>query len=514
MADNSANNKRIAKNTFLLYGRMLLLLLIGLYTSRVVLAALGVDDFGIYNVVGGIVAMFTMISGALSAAISRFITYELGTGNSEKLKRVFSTSVTIQLIFSGILIVLAETIGLWFLNNKLVIPDARLFAAHWVFQLSIVTFVVNLISVPYNATIIAHERMSAFAYISIIEAVAKLAVAWLITTTEHDKLILYAILLAVIAVAIRMIYSSYCAKHFEECHFRFKIDSGLLKDMFSFAGWNMIGATSAILRDQGGNILINMFGGPAVNAARGIAFQINSALMGFVTNFQMALNPQIIKNYASQNRDYMMQLIFQGSRLSFYIFFLMALPVFVSTPYILKLWLTIVPEHTVLFVRLVIIFSLSEALSVSLKTAMYATGKVKTYQICVGGLQLLNFPISYVLLRMGFMSEIIVVVAIAVSFLCLLARLIILKPMIGISPSKFMLKVFLNCAVVSILASILPIYLLSVFSQSFTSFIILSAISMLCSIVGILFAGCNKQERRMVFEKGLALYHRFLGGSK
>ena len=514
MTNNSANNKRIAKNTILLYGRMLFLLLIGLYTSRVILAALGVDDFGVYNVVGGIVAMFTMVSGALSAAISRFITYELGTRNIEKLKRVFSTAVSIQLIFSGILIILAETIGLWVLNNKLVIPDSRLFAAHWVFQLSIITFVVNLISVPYNAAIIAHERMSAFAYISIIDAVAKLAVAWLITTTEHDKLILYAILLAVIAVAIRMIYGSYCARHFEECHFRFKIDSGLLKDMFSFAGWNMIGATSAILRDQGGNILINMFGGPAVNAARGIAFQINNALMGFVTNFQMALNPQIIKNYASQNRDYMMQLIFQGSRLSFYIFFLMALPVFVSTPYILRLWLTIVPEHTVLFVRLVIIFSLSEALSVSLKTAMYATGKVKTYQICVGGLQLLNFPISYVLLRMGFMPEIIMVVAIAVSFLCFLARLIILKPMIGISPSKFMIKVFLNCSVVSILASILPIYLLSVFSQSFTSFITLSAISMLCSVVGILFAGCNKQERRMVFEKGVALYHRFLGRSK
>lgn len=512
--NNSTNNKRIAKNTILLYGRMLFLLLIGLYTSRVVLAALGVDDFGVYNVVGGIVAMFTMVSGALSAAISRFITYELGTGNSEKLKRVFSTSVTIQLIFSGILIVLAETIGLWFLNNKLVIPDARLFAAHWVFQLSIVTFIVNLISVPYNAAIIAHERMSAFAYISIIEAVAKLSVAWLITTTEHDKLILYAVLLAVIAVAVRMIYGSYCTRHFEECHIHLKLDSDLLKDMFSFAGWNMIGATSAILRDQGGNILINMFGGPAVNAARGIAFQINNALMGFVTNFQMALNPQIIKNYASQNRDYMMQLIFQGSRLSFYIFFLMALPVFVSTPYILRLWLTIVPEHTVLFVRLVIIFSLSEALSVSLKTAMYATGKVKTYQICVGGLQLLNFPVSYVLLRMGFMPEIIMVVAIAVSFLCLLARLIILKPMIGISPSKFMIKVFLNCSVVSILASILPIYLLSVFSQSFTSFITLSAISMLCSVVGILFAGCNKQERRMVFEKGVALYHRFLGRSK
>ena len=511
---NSANNKRIAKNTILLYGRMVFLLIVGLYTSRVVLAALGVVDFGIYNVVGGIVAMFTMISGALASAISRFITYELGTGNVKKLKRVFSTAVTIQLIFSGILIVLAETVGLWFLNNKLVIPETRVFAAQWVFQLSIITFVVNLISVPYKAAIIAHERMSAFAYISIIEAVAKLAVAWLVSTTEHDKLVLYAILLAAIAMIIRMIYGSYCTRLFEECHFCLKLDSGLLKEMFSFAGWNMIGATSAILRDQGGNILINMFGGPAVNAARGIAFQINNALMGFVTNFQMALNPQIIKNYAAQNRDYMMQLIFQGSRLSFYIFFLMALPVFISTPYILNLWLTVVPEHTVLFVRLVIIFSLSEALSVSLKTAMYATGKVKAYQICVGGLQLLNFPISYVLLRLHFMPEIILVVAITVSFLCLLARLIILKPMIGISPKQFMIKVFLNCVIVSVISAMLPIYLLKVFPQSFVSFISLSAISMMCSVISIFFVGCNMQERQLVLVKGKAFLNKYRRHSK
>ena len=356
--------------------------------------------------------------------------------------------------------------------------------------------------------------MSAFAYISIIEAVAKLAVAWLVSTTEHDKLVLYAILLAAIAMIIRMIYGSYCTRLFEECHFCLKLDSGLLKEMFSFAGWNMIGATSAILRDQGGNILINMFGGPAVNAARGIAFQINNALMGFVTNFQMALNPQIIKNYAAQNRDYMMQLIFQGSRLSFYIFFLMALPVFISTPYILNLWLTVVPEHTVLFVRLVIIFSLSEALSVSLKTAMYATGKVKAYQICVGGLQLLNFPISYVLLRLHFMPEIILVVAITVSFLCLLARLIILKPMIGISPKQFMIKVFLNCVIVSVISAMLPIYLLKVFPQSFVSFISLSAISMMCSVISIFFVGCNMQERQLVLVKGKAFLNKYRRHSK
>ena len=316
MTNSSSNNKRIAKNTLLLYIRMLFLMVVSLYTSRVVLNALGVEDFGIYNVVGGVVAMFSMLSGSLSAAITRFITYELGTGNKENLKKIFSSSVTIQIGLAVLIALLAEAVGVWFLNVKMNIPDARMVAANWVFQFSILTFAINLISVPYNASIIAHERMSAFAYISILEAIGKLAIAFLITVSPMDRLIFYSLLMCAVALLVRLVYGYYCKKHFEECTYHFLWDKELLKRMFGFAGWNFIGASSAVLRDQGGNVVINLFCGPVVNAARGIASQVNTAVHGFVSNFMTALNPQITKSYASGNRDYMMTLIFQGAWLS------------------------------------------------------------------------------------------------------------------------------------------------------------------------------------------------------
>lgn len=325
MTDTSANNKRIAKNTLLLYFRMLFMMAVSLYTSRVVLNALGVEDFGIYNVVGGVVAMFSMLSGSLSAAITRFITYELGKGNQENLKKIFSSSVTIQIGLAILIIVVAEAIGVWFLNMKMNIPDVRITAANWVFQFSILTFAVNLISVPYNASIIAHERMSAFAYISILEAIGKLAIVFLIVISPMDKLIFYAILMCAVALIVRLAYGVYCKRHFEECTYHFIFDRDLLKHMFGFAGWNFIGATSAVLRDQGGNVVINLFCGPAANAARGIAFQVNNAISGFVTNFMTALNPQITKSYAAGDRKYMMTLIFQGARL-FVLYAFAALP--------------------------------------------------------------------------------------------------------------------------------------------------------------------------------------------
>lgn len=370
MTDTAQNNKRIAKNTLLLYVRMLFMMAVTLYTSRVVLNTLGVEDFGIYNVVGGVVAMFSVISGSLSAAISRFITYELGKGDKEKLIRIFSSSVTIQLVLGLIILILAEAIGIWFLNAKMTIPTDRMYAANWVFQLSILTFIINLISVPYNAAIIAHEKMSAFAYISILEVVAKLVIVYMLLWSPFDKLIFYAILMASVALIIRFVYGYYCKRHFEECTYHFIFDKELLKKMFGFAGWNFIGATSAVLRDQGGNIVINLFCGPAVNAARGIAYQVNNAISGFVSNFMMALNPQITKSYAAGDKEYMMTLIHQGARLSFYILLILSLPVIINAHYILTLWLKIVPEHTTQFVQLVLIFAMSESISNPLITAM------------------------------------------------------------------------------------------------------------------------------------------------
>lgn len=501
MSNTTENNKRIAKNTLLLYFRMLFLMAVSLYTSRVVLNALGVEDFGIYNVVGGVVAMFSVLSGSLSAAISRFITYELGKGNQENLNKIFSSAVTIQLGLAGIIILLAETIGIWFLNVQMNIPEVRMEAANWVFQFSILTFAINLISVPYNASIIAHEKMSAFAYISILEAVGKLFIAYLITIAPMDRLIFYAILMCVVALIVRFIYGNYCKRHFSECTYHFSWDKQLLKSMFSFAGWNFIGASSAVLRDQGGNVVINLFCGPAVNAARGIAFQVNNAVNQFVVNFMTALNPQITKSYAAGDRGYMMTLIFQGARLSFYMLLLLSLPILVNTHYILALWLKIVPEHAVLFVQLILIFALSESISQPLITAMLATGKIRNYQIIVGGLQMMNLPLSYILLRLGYFPEVVIVIAICISQCCLAARLILLRGMIGLSITKYLKNVYLNIIVVCIIAVILPLISAYYIKESFINFILISLIAVICTLSSIYFLGCNNQEREFIHQK-------------
>lgn len=508
MSQSSENNKRIAKNTLLLYFRMLLMMVVSLYTSRVVLNTLGVTDYGIYNVVGGVVAMFSIISGSLSAAISRFLTFELGRGDKEKLKRVFSSAVTIQFLLAGIIIVLAEAAGVWFLNVKMNIPADRMVAANWVFQFSIFTFAVNLVSVPYNATIIAHEKMSAFAYISILEAVGKLAIAFLIMVSPIDKLIFYAVLMCVVALAVRLTYGTYCKRHFEECTYHFIFDRELLKRMFGFAGWNFIGAASAVLRDQGGNVVINLFCGPAVNAARGIAYQVNGAIQGFVSNFMTALNPQITKSYASGDRDYMMTLIYQGARLSFYMLLLLSLPVIINTHYILVLWLKIVPEHTVLFIQLVLIFAMSESISNPLVTAMLATGNIRNYQIVVGGLQIMNLPISYVLLRLGMFPEIVMVVAIVISQCSLAARLYMLRGMIGLSARKYLRHVYFNVLTVTVLSAAVPFFVSKNINEGFFNFVLLCLLSVACTAVVIYYVGCNRNERQFIVSKAKALKHK------
>ena len=496
--ESSSNNKRIAKNTLLLYFRMLLTMVVSLYTSRVILNALGVEDFGIYNVVGGVVAMFTVISGSLSAAISRFITYELGKGDQSKLNKIFSASVTIQLLLSLIIVVLIESVGVRFLNAKMTIPADRITAANWVLQFSIITFVINLISIPYNAAIIAHERMSAFAYISILEAICKLAIAFLIMVSPMDKLVFYAILMCVVSVIVRFTYGHYCKKHFTECTYHFHWDKDILKKMFGFAGWNFIGAASGVLRDQGGNIIINLFFGPTVNAARGIAVQVNAAVVGFINNFMTALNPQITKSYASGENEYMLTLIYQGARLSFYMLLLLSLPIFLNTHYILFLWLRLVPDYAVLFVQLILMFALSESISQPLITAMLATGNIKKYQIVVGGMQLMNLPVSYILLRLGYPPQSVIITAIVISQLCLIARLILLRKMIGISFMHFMRKVYFNVILVTLLSIVVPLVIQLKVSECFASFIMLTIISVCCTTLAIIYVGCNKKERKIV----------------
>ena len=507
--NNSENSKRIAKNTLLLYVRMLFLMLISLYTSRVILNALGVEDYGIYNVVGGVVTMFSVLSGSLNAAISRFITFELGTGNIERLKKVFSSSVTIQAIIALVIIVLAETVGLWFLNEKMVIPENRLIAANWCFQFSIITFTINLLAVPFTASIIAHEKMSAFAYISILEALGKLIIAWCIVVNPIDKLVFFALMVAIVTCSVSLLYAWYCMRHFKECVYHFYYDHDLLKQMFNFAGWNFIGASSAILRDQGGNIILNLFFGPTVNAARAIAVKVSAVLTSFVQNFMVALNPQITKSYANGDHDYMFKLMFQGARLSYYILLLLCIPILLNTNYILVLWLKLVPEHTVLFVRLIIIFIMSESISGPLITAMLATGKIKNYQIVVGGLQMMNLPIAYLCLYLGAMPESIVLVAIVISQCCLAARLFMLRRMIGLQVGLYMRKVYFNVLTVTLMALIIPAFLYHYLLESFTTFITLSVLSIPCTLLSCLFVGSTNEERLLVYAKAKQMIMKY-----
>lgn len=510
MNNSSENNKRIAKNTLLLYFRMLFMMAVSLYTSRVVLNALGVEDFGIYNVVGGVVAMFSLLSGSLSTAISRFITYELGKKEQGNLNKIFSSAVTIQLTLAGIIVLVAECIGVWFLNTQMTIPATRIVASNWVFQISLLTFVINLISIPYNASIIAHEKMSAFAYISILEVIGKLITAYFITISPIDKLIFYSLLMCGIALIVRFTYGYYCKRNFEECTYRFIWDKQLLKQMFGFAGWSFIGTASIVLRDQGGNILINLFGGPVVNAARGIAFQVNNAIQGFVNNFMLALNPQITKSYAANNHEYMMTLIFQGARFSFYMLLILSLPILLNTQLILEIWLKTVPPHSELFVQLILILAISESLSYPLSTAIQATGNIRRYQLFVGGLQLLNFPISYILLYCGCFPEIIVITAIFISQLCLALRIIMLRKAINFQTKNFLKQVYLNVIIVSIISSLFPI-LLSHFGTLplIHHFIVNIFLCITSTILAIYYIGCNNQEKKFITERIKKLLIKF-----
>ncbi len=494
-------SKRIVKNTTLLYFRMLVTMGVGLFTSRVILKTLGVTDFGIYNVVGGFVGMFSMISGSLSSAIGRFITFELGKENFERLKTVFSTSVNIQVIFIIIGVIVAESVGIWFLNEKMVIPENRVYAANWVFQFSIICLAIDMLSIPYNACIIAHEKMSAFAYISIYEVITKLLIAWLIVISPIDRLIFYSILMCLVSLSIRLIYGLYCNKNFKECKYKPILDKALLKEMFSFAGWNFIGQSSAILREQGGNIIINLFCGPTVNAARSIASQVNNAISRFYSNFMMAVGPQITKSYASKDYKYMTRLVYQSARLSFYLLFFLSLPIIVNIHYILHLWLHIVPEHTSNFVILVMLFTMSESLSNPLITVMLATGKIRNYQIVVGGLQTLNLPVSYLFLKFGSIPEVVLIVAISLSLVCLLARLMMLKTMIGFSPANYATKVLFPVIKVFVIASIIPLFLSHNLDDNFSNFLINCIISCICSISTIYFIGCNSYERNLIKTK-------------
>ena len=495
------NNSRIAKNTLFLYIRMILLMAISLYTSRVVLATLGIEDYGIYNVVGGFIGLLAFLNGAMSGSTQRFITVELGRGSTESLQKVFSSCVIAHSMIAMLVFVIAETIGLWFVIEKMVIPEGRMTAAMIVYQCSVITAVVQIMSYPYNADIIAHERMSAFAYISIYEAFANLGVAFLIKTGNFDRLALYAIALLLVKVSVRMIYGIYCRRHFIEASAKRRINKTLIRQIFAFTGWNLWGGIAGTLMGQGINVLLNLFFGPAINAARGIAVQIQSAVQMFATNFQMAMNPQIMKTYAMGAMDAMYSLLFRSAKFSFILLLCIMLPLTIEIDFVLNLWLEEVPAYTNVFVILTLCICMIDSVSNPFMTASAATGKVKIYQSVVGGILLSIVPIAYVVLKMGGNPYSVFIVNLVVGLIAFSARLIIVKNLIKLSIREYFIKVIVPCSMVLLPSAVLAILIKHFMPDApWCSFLNIALIVIATVVVSYTF-GLSRSERVFLIEK-------------
>ncbi|HAZ74089.1 MAG TPA: hypothetical protein DCW53_01770 [Rikenellaceae bacterium] len=487
----SESSRRIAKNTLLLYVRMLVLMFVGLFTSRVVLSALGETDYGVYNAVGGMVTVFTFVTASISAAISRYLAFEIGrSGEVERLRKVFSAGSAVLVVFALILVVLAETLGRWFLYTRMNIPPDRVGSAGVVLQCSLVALVVQLLSVPYNAAIIAHEKMSAFAFISLLEAALKLVVAIVVKYAMCDKLVLYAVLVASVALVVRLCYGLYCRAHFAESRGKFILEPALMKEMLSFSGWNFFGSGAYVLNTQGVTVLVNIFFGVAMNAARGVAMQIENIAKQFVSNFLTAINPQITKSWAAADRDRCFSLVFKASKFSCLGILVVLIPLMFEAESVLGLWLTVVPEHSSAFVRLALVGLMLDMFGNPLLTLMLATGKVRNYYLVTGLTSFLCLPLVWASFRLGAPAEWSYWGFISVYAIVFLQKLLFVRSETGFPIMKFLKKVVLPLLVLIVLSSLLPflvyillpqgiIRLLLVCIVSWGSIFVLACITML-----------------------------------
>lgn len=440
MQNISSNNQRIAKNTLFLYIRMFLTMAVSLYTSRIILNALGISDYGIYNIVGGIVACFSFINASLTSASTRFSSISISKNDVEDSKKTFYTNFSLHLICAGILFVILETIGLWFINNYLVIPQNRILAANYIYQFSIFTCVTSIISVPFSSIIIANERMGIYAYLSIIEVIMKLIIAECLLHYPQDRLILYGCLLMVLSFIITFLNYFYCHKHYKECNkLYFIIDKSKVQALSIYIGWSMFSNLTHISYLQGLNILLNLFFGPSINAARAIAVNVQNTIMGFTTNFQMALNPQIIKNYATNSTEELMKLVYRSVRFSFYLLACLIVPITLTLDVLLKSWLGIVPEYTKVFCQLILCISFVNALSNPLMVLIQANGNLKKNSLYTGSCLLLILPTSYILLKMGFPPPVIFIVNLFFYIIALIIRIYIIKGFMIFDEKAFLL---------------------------------------------------------------------------
>ena len=510
MENNITDNRRIAKNTVALYFRMLFGMAVGAYTSRVILNTLGISDFGIYNVVGSIVGMFSFITGSMSLSTSRNLTYILGTDNRLRFEQLFKSSLAIHLIIAVIILILTEMVGLWFIQSKMSIPIGRFYAVQWVFHLSIISSVINIIFIPYTSAIIAFEKMSVYAWISIFDVTAKLAIVFLIQIIPYDKLIIYAILLLVVSVLNQMITFFYCRKQFQGTEYGCRWLKDDFIQLFSFAGWTMIGQIAFVAFTQGINMLLNIFFGPAVNAARGIAVQVQVILYNFVKNIQTAFNPQITKCYASNQRSDMFRLVYSCSKYSFYLLLVISVPVMLETPYLLQLWVKIVPEHTVTFFRIIILISFIDALANPLVISNMATGNVKYWNIICGSVLLLILPISYICLKMGCKPEVVFLVHLISAMVTQIIRLIILKHTLNFQIGEYVRNVFLPVSAVLVMTYFSGYYIMKLFPDGgIRDFSFVAISSVIIGVLSIITIGMTRKERGIAIKVAYKFVNKF-----
>ncbi|WP_206365284.1 MATE family efflux transporter [Sphingobacterium corticibacterium] len=462
------------------------------------LDTLGVVDYGLYNVVGGIVIMFSFLSGTMSSASQRFFAFELGRKNHDALRKTFSMTMIIYGIIAVLILILAETIGLWFLNNKMIIPADRLEAVQWVYQFSILSFMMTMITIPYNAVIIARERMRVYAYVSIIEAVLKLLIVYLLVLFSLDKLKLYAVLMFVVTTLITLIYRMYCLRRFHECKFYFYWDKRLFKEIIGYSGWNLFGAIASIFNNHGINIILNLFFGPTVNTARAIAYRINSTMSQFVLNFMTASRPQITKYYATGEKDKMLALVFQTSKFCFILMFMLSIPLLLETNFVLEVWLKQVPEYVVLFTRLIIVATLIDSLSYPLTTAALATGEIKIYQLVVGGILILVLPISYMFLKLGFPPQSVFYLAIVGSVIAMALRLVMLRKMVALNITRYFLQVVIPILLVLVPSYIVPLFVIQEIQAGLLRFFVTTLVGLASSVLSVYLFALSKDEKRFV----------------
>lgn len=496
MSTYEGNNKRIARNTLMLYLRMGASMLVSLYTARIVLGALGEVDYGILNVVTGCVAIFTFLNGALSGSASRFLTYELGRGNTEQLKRTFRATVIIHLFLALIIIILSETIGLWLLTHKIIIPAERMAAAHWVFQIGILSMVFSIIQVPYGATIIAHEKMDIYAYMGLFDVGAKLLLAFLLQKIGGDKMIAWALVMMVVRLIYTLIHISYCNRNFEETrNIKFHKNRPLYQQLFSYSGWDMIGQISWLLQSQGVNILLNTFFGPIINTAQAISYQVQGALTQFASNFMLASRPQIIKLYAAGKPDEMIKLVYRSSCMAFFLSYVMTLPLCLELKYVLDVWLGKYPAETIPFTMLILVNSLILNIKSPRLAAIHATGRIKLENFTVGLILCSIFPIAYALLRLGFDATSVFVALIAITFTAEVVGVFVLRKYIKFSVSNYWIQVYGRCILVAAL-SILPVYMVhSAMGEGFVRLIAVSATSLVTVSLASYIVGIDRETR-------------------